>query len=276
VGSELLPELSHRNLIAHCRYSPSWGVGGQAVERDGVLLFAGSSPAIGYNGAFRLQPDVSPETVIEQSDEFFGALGRGYIIRARDTGEDDDVRAACDKRGLLLSDRRVPQMARTTRFPHVPLPPNTEVRLAATIEDIAEFVRVCGSAYTSSGLSPQVVAMLFSLPDRLLDCLNAVQVVTYLDGRAVAAAQTWLSHGVAGIYWVGTAQEVRGLGFGEAVSRAAMNFGFDKGAQAATLQGSRMGEPLFRHMRFRELYGYDTYVCLRAGKRPVPPSGTHE
>jgi ribosomal protein S18 acetylase RimI-like enzyme len=259
-------------LIAHSRCSPGWGAGGQTVERDGVLLFAGGSPAIGYNGAFRLFPHVSPEAVIEQSDRFFGALGRGYFLRARDTGEDDDLRAACDKRGLLLSDRRVPQMARTTRLPEVPLPENAEVRLALSADGIADFVQVCGEAYTP-GLSPGVVAMLFSLPDHLLHCPNAFQVVTYMNGRPVAAAQTWLSDGIAGIYWVGTVEEVRGRGLGEAVSRAAMNIGFDKGAQAVTLQGSRMGEPLFRHMGLRELYGYETYVCLRARKQPVPSSG---
>jgi Acetyltransferase (GNAT) domain len=267
VDFDLLRELSHQNLIAYSRCSPEWDAGGQAVERDGVLLFAGSSPAIDYNGAFRLLPDVSPAAVIDHADQFFGALGRGYFVRARDTGEDDDLRATCETRGLLLSDRRVPQMARTTRLPDATLPRNTEVRVAVSAEGIADFVQVCRAAYTTYGLSPEVVEMLFSLPDRLLDCPNALQVVTYLDGRPVAAAQTWLSHGVAGIYWVGTVEEVRGQGLGELVSRAAMNIGFDSGAQAATLQGSPMGEPLFRHMGLRDVYRYEAYVCLRARRR---------
>jgi predicted GNAT family acetyltransferase len=80
----------------------------------------------------------------------------------------------------------------------------------------------------------------------------------------VAAAQTLLSHGIAGVYWVGTVDDARGRGLGEAVTRAVTNAAFDLGARANTLQASIMGEPIYRRMGYETLYSYHSLVRMRA------------
>ena len=67
---------------------------------------------------------------------------------------------------------------------------------------------------------------------------------------------TIVSHGVAGIYWVGTSEEARGRDLGWTVTASAVNAGLDLGAEAASLQASPMGEPLYRQMGFETVFDY--------------------
>jgi ribosomal protein S18 acetylase RimI-like enzyme len=76
-----------------------------------------------------------------------------------------------------------------------------------------------------------------------------------------------LTHGVAGIYWVGTMPAARGKGLAELCTRAAGNAGFDMGARVASLQASVMGEPVYRRMGYIEVTRYPWVV------RFEPPSG---
>ena len=70
---------------------------------------------------------------------------------------------------------------------------------------------------------------------------------------------TLLSHGVAGIYWVGSLERARGRGIGRAVTAAATNRGFELGADVASLQASPMGEPIYRAMGYETICDYRLY-----------------
>ena len=80
---------------------------------------------------------------------------------------------------------------------------------------------------------------------------------------------TIVSHGVAGIYWVGSLAEARGRGLGRAVTAAATNAGFDLGADVASLQASPMGEPVYRAMGFETIYDYRLLMS------PPPEAARH-
>ncbi len=85
-------------------------------------------------------------------------------------------------------------------------------------------------------------------------------IVAYLDGEPVAAAQTILSHTIAGVYFVGTVERARGSGLGDAVTRAVTNRAFEAGAGAVTLQASVMGEPIYLKMGYQTIYHYSTFA----------------
>jgi ribosomal protein S18 acetylase RimI-like enzyme len=260
-------EPAHQNLIDHCRCTTRWGDGGQVRTQDGVLLFAAGPTLMNCNGAFRVCPGVPAESVISHADQFFAGLGRGYSVRVRDTAEDADLRAACEQRGLSSSRGGRPQMACASRPPEASLPAGLEIRTATTTAEISDFTTVNAEAYSTYGMPPDQVAAVFSRPDKLLDEKGAVCIVAYLRGEPVGAAQVWLSHDVAGIYWVGTITSARGRGVGAAVVRAATVAGLDRGAQVATLQTSGMAEGLYRKLGYEALYEYTTYVLLRAPRR---------
>ena len=73
-----------------------------------------------------------------------------------------------------------------------------------------------------------------------------------------------VTHGVAGVYWVGTAPGARGRGLAELCTRAAGNAGFDLGARVAALQASVMGEPVYRRMGYVEVTRYPSFVRMDA------------
>jgi hypothetical protein len=259
---EPLGRLGHLNLLEFGREMTRWGEG-RVEERDGVLLFAsGSAMPVLVNGAFRLHDDVAADVVTARADEFFRTLGRGYSVMVRDSGEDDDLGAACEAAGLSVFGAGGPQMVCRSRLEDVAPQSGVEVRTVASVADVHDFVDVNAQAYATYGMPPEVGPDVVSRPERLLAAPNVVSVVAYLDGKPAAAAQTLLSHGIAGVYWVGTVEAARGRGLGEAVTRAVTNAAFDLGAAANSLQASPMGEPIYRRMGYEEIYRYTTYTRL--------------
>ena len=103
--------LGHRNLIAFNRAATHWGSRGALEEGGGAVLCAGGTwiPVVA-NGAYRIDHTLDGGELIARADEFFGSLARGFTIKVRDTGEDDDLRQACEAAGLERFGTPVPQM----------------------------------------------------------------------------------------------------------------------------------------------------------------------
>jgi GNAT superfamily N-acetyltransferase len=261
--------LGHLNLIELSRESTRWGVGGALEESDGIVLFAtGSWLPVVCNGAFRSDDTASPAELIGRADSFFAARKRGYTVMVRDTATDRGLRQACEKAGLTVFGEPSPEMICTA--PVEPFcPEGVEIRPITTVEGVADFATVTGAAYATYGMPVETAADLLSLPHRLLGAPHLVAVVAYDHERPVAGALTLLSHGVAGIYWVGTVETARRSGFGRAVTAAVTNAAFDRGAAAVTLQASVMGAPVYRAMGYTVIYHYEDWVRLTA-PRPEP------
>ena len=58
------------------------------------------------NGAFRSDDTLEGSALVAAADTFFGGLRRGFTVKVRDSGEDDDLRAACLEAGLGSSATR--------------------------------------------------------------------------------------------------------------------------------------------------------------------------
>jgi GNAT superfamily N-acetyltransferase len=266
--AEDLARRGHENLIEHCRLSVLWGADGQLHEAGGVMLFStGSSAAMNATGAFRLDPAVDGRSVVEQADDFFGSTSSDYFVKVRDTGEDDDVRAACQETGFISFGWEEPEMACTAPLADRALPANVTLQAVTTVGQVDEFIRVSGDAYAHQGATAESVASAFSRPDRLLACSELVTLVAYEGEQPMAGGHLLVSHGVGGVYWVGTAQAARGRGFGTTISRALTNAAFERGAGACTLQATAMAEQMYRQIGYEDLFRYTTYVRSWARKR---------
>ncbi len=78
--------LGHLNLIEFTREDARWQSPHEIVERDGVLLFAGSSDFMAFcNGVRRVDDDVPGVDVIATAEAFFAERGRGFSVWTRDT-----------------------------------------------------------------------------------------------------------------------------------------------------------------------------------------------
>lgn len=247
----------HANCIEYARESARRaGAGGELVERDGVLLYATASdfPVLA-NGAFRLDPATDADHLIDVADAWFAERSRGWSIGTSTwAGADADLREAAERRGLLaVMDQ--PGMVCDERLPEAPVPHGIEVRVLSTPDEAAAFVAMADRAYTSLGLPAGVIATMAADAAEPTPP-HEITVGAYEGDALLSGAQVLFSHGIAGVYCVGTAEAARGRGLAELVTRTVTNLGFDGGAPFVTLQASPMGEPIYRRMGYRELYRY--------------------
>lgn len=121
---------------------------------------------------------------------------------------------------------------------------------------------VSAEAYATYGAPRDYAADAFAALESV--CAPHVQgFVGYAGNVPVAAAALYLTHGVAGIGWVGCVPAARGRRYAEAVTWAAVREGFRRGATFANLQASPMGRPVYERM------GFDTLTEYRVLARPA-------
>lgn len=238
--------------------------GGAVHDEDGLLLFAGNHPLpVLVNATLRTSSRLDPAEVLARADAFFGPRERGYTVLCR-AHADDDLAAAARAAGFLESGNS-PAMVLEQRLPDATCPPDVVLRRVESADDARAFGAVMGEAYNTYGMpracGPALVGTL-----AVLHAPHIVTVVALVDGTVAAGAMVIVTHGVAGVYWVGTTPAARGRGLAELCTRAAGNAGFDLGARVAALQASVMGEPVYRRMGYVEVTRYPSFV------RMEPPS----
>jgi ribosomal protein S18 acetylase RimI-like enzyme len=252
--------LGHLNLIAFARENARWAVNHTVVDERGSLLFAGDTDWPAYNnGTLRTDDDAPAADVLDRARAFFHARGRGYSLWARQVDADTDLRTAAQQAGHAKV-FHYPQMICRRRLDERPLPDGVDIRRVDDAAGVADFAAVNARAYTSYGAPEEATASNFGRPDAVL-APHVAAFVAFVDGAPAGAAMTMLSHGIAGIFWVGTIEAARGRGVAEACTRVATNWGFDAGAPNVQLQASPMGEPIYRRMGYEDLYRYDFFLC---------------
>jgi hypothetical protein len=271
VSSPIDPEspearAGHDNLIAYSAVSAHWSGSGASAERDGVVLFAGGSPIplIG-NGAFRTSDNVDPADVIAQSEEFFAARGRGYTLKARDTGQDDDLVAAGTAAGLELFGEPIPQMLCRRPLADIAAPDGVELRAVADQAGVAIFAAVNAAAYGTYGLPAEVFEQLFDAPEVMMADPGTQVVVAWRGDEPLATALVYLDGAAGGsfsggIQWVGTLPEARHMSLGALVTVWTTNAAFDAGASSVSLQASPMGAPLYAKLGYETIFFYRELV----------------
>ena len=246
------------NLVEVLRHYARHHPGGVVHEEGGVTLFAGSPvwPGPFDDGAFVLDPRADPHDVLDLAARFFKGLRPAYSVWLADHHDPALERAALDA-GLALLGEGDPQMVLQARLPDATPPPGVELREVVDDETREDYLSVLRGSFTpAQGTPPEVFDGYFGTVASL-HAPNVRTVVAYEQGRPVAGAMVIVSHGVAGVQYVGTVEDARGRGYGELVTRWVGNAGFDLGARVAALQASDMGEPVYRRM------GYETVTHYR-------------
>jgi ribosomal protein S18 acetylase RimI-like enzyme len=256
-------DLGHRNLVDFTREDARWQAPHEIVERDGVLMFAGSSDFLAFcNGMRRIEDDVPGADAVAMAQEFFASRRRGFSVWSRALPQDDDLAAACDAAGIkVFGDDRAPQLICRDRIADADLPAGVAIDAVDGPDDVAHFARVNGEAYTVYGMPAEASASHFNGPHALAGP-NVHAVLARLDGEPVGAVVLHESHGIAGVYWVAVLEQARGRGIAEALTRHVTNLGFDRGAANVQLQASSMGEPIYRRLGYEDLYRYRLHLAM--------------
>ena len=197
--------LGHQNLIDYSRAATQWASKGSILQDRGALFYAGGSwiPVVG-NGAFRTDTATEPHSFLAQTDAFFGRSKRGYSIKVRDNGADDDLQAACEAHGLALLGDPTPQMICHQRLDPPEIPEGVSLRAVHDEQGVADFAAVNADAYATYGMPADVFVDLFDRPQRLVADIQTAIIVAYRGRPAGRHRADFLSGGVASLQWVGT------------------------------------------------------------------------
>lgn len=246
---------AHLNLVDSSRQFFELDPGAAIEAEPGWLFGAGSSthPVIS-NGAFRRDDGVEAGEFVARAKEFFAARERGFSIWVRGGQEEDrDLVAAAETAGFQLV-YEMPEMTLAAKLAPPELPPGAELRQLTAVEQATDFWHVATTSYESIGFPPEVFTGYTNHAGLVAE--NVVAFIVLLDGEPVSIAMTMVSHGVAGVYWVGSLEQARGKGLGRAVTVAATNAGFDLGADVASLQASPMGKPIYLELGYEVAFEY--------------------
>jgi len=87
------------------------------------------------------------------------------------------------------------------------------------------------------------------------------------DGKPAATSMYYLGAGVAGIYFVAALPEVRNKGVGFAVTQKPLVEARKLGYRVGTLQASKMGEPVYLRIGFKEYFKTGSYSWMPEEER---------
>jgi hypothetical protein len=254
-------QLGQRTLIAFNRALTHWSSRGALLESGGAVLCAsGTWIPVVANSAFRSDDALQGSALVAAADAFFAGLTRGFTVKVRDSGEDEDLRGACLEAGLELFGDPVPEMVCRSALPEVPAVEGIVVNLAEDEDGVRDFVSVNAEAYATYGMPPEVLVDVFDQPGPLVADPAATIVVARRDGQPVATAMVYESDGVASLQWVGTVPAARGIGLGALVTVAVTNLAFARGASSCSLQASPMGASVYHRLGYETMYHYEEYV----------------
>jgi hypothetical protein len=249
----------HLNLIDSSRQFFEFDPDAVVEAEPGWLFGAGSSthPVIS-NAAFRRDDSLDAGEFIARASEFFAARRRRFSVWVRaGLTQDRDLIAAAEAAGFQLV-YSMPEMTLGERLTSPALPPGAELRALRAVEQAPDFWRVATAAYASNGFPPEVFAGYTDHAGLLAD--NVAAFIALLDGEPVSIAMTIVSHRVAGIYWVGSLEQARGQGLGQAVTVSATNAGLDLGGEIASLQASPMGKPIYLNLGYETAFEYQLMI----------------
>jgi len=254
-------QLGHRTLIAFNRALTHWSSRGALLESGGAVLCAsGTWIPVVANGAFRSDDALNGSALVATADAFFSGLERGFTIKVRDSGEDDDLRAACLEAGLELFGDPVPEMVCRTPLPDAPALDGVTVTLVDDDTGLRDFVSVNAEAYATYGMPPDVLVDVFDELGAVLSDPAASIVVARRNDQPVATAMVYESDGVASLQWVGTVPAARGSGLGALLTVMVTNLAFSHGASSCSLQASPMGASVYHRLGYETMYHYEEYV----------------
>ncbi len=256
---ELL-QLGDLNLAESHREISRWNPNTDMAEQGDILFVCGAKtfPAVNFVIRVGRQPKSSPDKLISQAKEFFSKRRRSFTIIVR-AHIDKDLLGQCKELNLFQVSNS-PGMFIEGMLEDKPFPDGVTLEHVTNKAMVNDFAEVVALSYTTLGLPEEVGRSMFSEPSAFL-VPHLYAVVAYRDERPASCALALMSHGIAGIYYVGTVEAARGMGLAEHCTRAVGNAAFRLGARCVILQASPYGEPVYKRMGYKEFTRYPWFIC---------------
>ncbi|MEU8254192.1 GNAT family N-acetyltransferase [Micromonospora inaquosa] len=229
-------------LAAHRAYLLGWNIG--VAGGPDLPTYRSDVPHAPLNGVLRVAGRTPQDALAEARQRLHGVPRIWWVGPDSDAGTADGL--------VALGAAQVARMPIMTveigAVAEVPTPAGVQI---AESTDLATFV----PAYARvSGIPTDGVAATIEREKAFSGDGTVLRLAGRLDdGRVVATAVAWISHGLVTLYFVGTQPEQRRRGIGAAMTRAALDLAGERGVRTAALTSSAVGESVYRSLGFRQV-----------------------
>jgi ribosomal protein S18 acetylase RimI-like enzyme len=184
--------------------------------------------------------------------EHFDSGGVRYRARIRDVAE-ERLGPRLAREGLV----RVGGLPAMVFDGSLPEERPTSLRIEGVTDDsqFADFVGVVAKAFEWEA---EQLARVFT--PRLLNEEGWYGWTGYENGKPVAASQLVVHSATGGLYYVAVDNAHRRKGYGEAITRIAIEAAWAAGCDLATLSASQFGYPVYKRMGFRDAGQHIGYI----------------
>ena len=240
-------ERTQRPLERFYWLSLSEGPGARRREWSDAVAVGSDLPTAAANSLFVHAGGIGLRATLREAQEFFRSTPAWRITCPEALrGEVAPLAAAA---GLRRGDA-VPRMVLAPLPPAPPAPADLVIRPVESARDLEEFIEVEVRAFDI----PRRIARAAFARHRWLRATGEGSIQWLVGNHrdrpaSIAAQMTW--GGITAVFFVGTVPELRGRGFGRAMTWAAVDRGRQQGADSAWLHATPMGRPLYEAMGFR-------------------------
>jgi GNAT superfamily N-acetyltransferase len=193
-----------------------------------------------------IPPD--PAELFDRAQKFFGPRTPWRVITTGDPVE--SVKRAAEQRGMKPYPCQ-PGMMLSPIPPAPAVSPPRSVRVASNAKELRDFQRTSSKGF---GIPMIAIDMILpQLPGPVGQPGVPLFFVVYDGDKPVSASALLVSHGIAGIFFVSTIPRARKRGYATTAVWAAAEAGRKQGCEAAYLQASDMGRPVYERMGFHKV-----------------------
>jgi ribosomal protein S18 acetylase RimI-like enzyme len=257
--SDLL-RLADLNRVEFWADSAKWMPGTEIIHSRDTVFINSAIEFPASNLAFNMAVDSkeSPAAFLGRVKDFFATRKPNFSLLLRGHADQPYIKYYMENKLLLTGE--APGMVLDAPVKLGKLPSGTRLQWVDDEKGLRDFGKIASEAFTDLGFPQQIGERFFVDVKKVLNAYCILAVI-YLGDEPASVAMAMLSHGIAGIYWVATAKEVRGQGLGEYCTRQVGNASFDLGARKVILQASKFGEPVYRKIGYREITRYPWFIC---------------
>ena len=257
--SELL-KLADLNLIEFWRESSKWIPNTEILETRETVFIDSGIDFPGCSLVFNLSegPAEQPAEFLARAKAFFSGRKRGFSIILRSHRDQEIIQYCKDQKIFLVGDPL--GMVLDGRAKGAEAPGGAELRWVNNAGGLKDFRAVAAESFMDLLFPLEVSEAYFTHAERVLSPFSILATV-YFDGEPASCAMAMLSHGIGGVYWVGTTKKARGKGLAKYCVQEVSNKAIDMGAQKVVLQASIFGSPVYPKIGYREFSTYPHFIC---------------
>ncbi len=227
---------------------------GRFGEVDGLALASTGVPLTGCNTAMVTRTPRDPDSALRDARQFFAELEMPWCLFAMDDTA-SAVALAAVRAGMQASIAEPAMFLDARDVVSHAIHPDLDIE---TVRD-AETMR-CYRDIAAQGFAGDPAGFgIWANPD-LIATPGLFFYLGRVAGEPVATSCVYSLHGISTINMVTTMPEHRRRGYGEAMVWHAIQAGVANGSDAAYLQSSEMGYPLYERMGFRKAFSLQTWI----------------